>query len=435
MVFHDVIHGAIEFEMPEARLVADLMECPEVQRLRHMRLLNFDVPAFQDLSTARRYAHAVGTCFLTARLCSRSGLPESDRKALTAAALVHDVGIPPYGHLVEAALKRIYPEFSHESIFRDVVFGTYHPTNVYHQILPGRSLRVASVLRKHGIDPAKVVEVVEPEPGSSSPICGQIDLDNIDNVHRMAALIGVDTARSNVTALAEHTHLSGPDGLLFDAAAIDEIGLWSEFRATMYSLMIAHPDCVAYNAYLHDMVELAVGASLISPDEWFLSDRDFEDRLSKHELTSDLAAQLVRGCEYALIDYVWLRGPSGVKQSLRPVSIREGLPEAPVQGGTYFTWAENAKIHRTITADLVALGTRTFGENSTSLLVALINPGAVPKTTVERYRKEGRRAWRCDVQAAVATLTPDCQWRPVFPETFAPAHLAPATPAVQYELF
>ncbi len=108
MAYHDIIHGQIDFGYgAEGSLVHDLLGCPEVERLRHIRLLNFDVPVLQELATSRRLGHAIGTCYLTAAFCSRSFIPPDQRKMMIASALLHDIGVPPYGHLVEAALQGI----------------------------------------------------------------------------------------------------------------------------------------------------------------------------------------------------------------------------------------------------------------------------------------------------------------------------------------
>ena len=433
--YHDIIHGEIDIGLaPEGKLVRDLLSCPEVQRLRHVRLLNFDVPALQELATARRFAHAVGTCHLTISLCSRSFLPAERRRVLVASALLHDIGVPPYGHLVEAALQSVDSTFSHEALFREIVHGTYHPTNIYHQILPGQSLRVSSVLRRHGVDPDDVIAVVQPGRGASSPICADIDIDNIDNVHRMAALIGMDAGRENARKMLRHMSLTDKGEITFDSAAIETMAVWSDLRATLYGLMIGHPDCVAYNAYIQDVVRLAVECGMILPSEWYLSDRQLEERLLEDHRTSGLAVQLLQGCQYALVDYVWVHGVDDPRWKVLADELPGRLPAPPVPGARYFTWSERGKIRRGVTVLLAGARSERFGESTASLLVALISPGPGHRSAADDFQRNEREAWRNAVVAIATTIAPGLDFHAAFPENFSLGHVGPRPQAVQYEL-
>ena len=140
MKFIDILYGKISFEDAEERLLIEqLIATPEVQRLRFLRLLNHDVPFMQDLATARRFAHSIGACFAASRIIHNSPwVDQKTRREILSAALIHDIGILPYGHLIEREVSRIHQSFSHEVLVRGILTGTYHPTNVYHQILPMR---------------------------------------------------------------------------------------------------------------------------------------------------------------------------------------------------------------------------------------------------------------------------------------------------------
>ena len=73
MLFSDHLHGTIDFRgTPYENLIFELLGCPEVQRLRHMRLMNFDVPYIQDLASTKRLPHSIGTCYLAYRIVEKS---------------------------------------------------------------------------------------------------------------------------------------------------------------------------------------------------------------------------------------------------------------------------------------------------------------------------------------------------------------------------
>jgi HD superfamily phosphohydrolase len=419
--YQDVLHGPIAFtERWAVEMLNDLLQCPEVYRLRHMRLLNFDVPYVQELATARRYAHSVGTCFAAYKIAASSHLDTISSKHLIAAALIHDIGILPYGHLIESELSRRDPSFSHEGLVRQILYGTYHRTNIYHQILPGRALQLFRVLERHGIDPEDVLRLICPTSGASSPISGGIDIDNIDNVHRMVALLGMDIARTNVSEMVSSARVTSAGQLVFRDAGIPAIQRWLDMRAHIYSIMIAHPACVAYNAFLQDLVRSAIDHGVISRDDWFLTDTEFEQRVLECPQTRSLAVQLRQGTQYRLIDYVWFRNSSGqpLPNQLSALRVEDHGMSPPI-GGRYFYWPEQRKISRRIEfLGERSTGVQQLGQNSSSLLVAMIDPGFVPAGDLQRFRRGQQREWRRDVCEVVERLADGWEFHVSYPETF-----------------
>src|SRR5207248_2941800 len=181
----------------------------------------------------------VGVCFLAQEIAKRCLGSEEKVSTLMVAALLHDAAIPPYGHLVEATLRKKHPEFDHSQILRGLLFGTYHHSNKYHQIVPGQSLRVNSILVKHRIDPEEVLALVQPTNKLGTAIAAQIDLDNVDNVHRMAALVGWPEARPNMQRIVDNAQIDQDLRLEFRPEALPAIKLWQDIRQRLYTLIIA----------------------------------------------------------------------------------------------------------------------------------------------------------------------------------------------------
>ncbi len=73
MEFHDILHGHIQFadEDELTKLLFDLINSPEINRLRNMRQMNFDVPLIQELGRSRRLPHSVGVAHLAYRLSKK----------------------------------------------------------------------------------------------------------------------------------------------------------------------------------------------------------------------------------------------------------------------------------------------------------------------------------------------------------------------------
>lgn len=414
MEFHDVLHGPIELGLPfNKALFEELLFAPEIERLRNMRLMNFNVPLIQELGSSKRLPHSVGVCYLAQKLGIKSLSSETHVTELMLAALLHDAAIPPYGHLVESTLRKQYPEFNHEDILSDLLFGTYHHSNTYHQIVPGRSLKLNSILNKYEIDIDHVLSLVKPQKPSTSAISAQIDLDNIDNIHRMACLMGWPEAKPNLKKIIDNVKIDNKLNLVFKESAIEALETWQDIRQRIYTLIIAHPGCVAQNAFQSDLVASAIDEKIMSPDNWYLDELRFEEELRQNSTTKTYADQLISGSTYRLIDYVWFTA-TGAPQSQEWMTIDEKIKvELPALGENerYFSWVEKGLISRRIDANIEDGEIRKIGSTSCSCLIARVHinvdgvsPPKLPHADMEHWRSSVRRTmedfigkWRGDI--------------------------------------
>lgn len=278
MEFHDILHGLIRFDDENLTpLLAELIDSPEIHRLRNMRQMNFDVPLIQELGRSRRLPHSIGVAHIAVTLAHRCLLDSTQTKILLAAALLHDAAIPPYGHLVESEFKSKNPGFNHESRLEELIRGTINAQNLYLDIVPDKQLRISAILDKYDVPYNDVLDVVCPKGNQRSPISADIDIDNIDNVHRMAAMLGWDGVRENISGIINSVSLDGLSGMIFSQSSIPYLEKWLDYRQKIYTLIIAHPACVPYNALQADMVRIAVENELIKPDDWWLDEPRFEE--------------------------------------------------------------------------------------------------------------------------------------------------------------
>ena len=406
-----------------------------------MRLMNFDVPHIQDLASARRYPHSIGTCYLAYKLAEASSLPLNAKKRLVAAALVHDIGILPFGHLLESIIRKRRPSFSHENLVYAILTGTYHPTNIYHQILESASLRLANVLRHQNIEVESVYKLICPTTEFGSAISDDVDLDNIDNVHRMAALLGFDNARENMSLLTKNMWVDNNFNLHFSPTAISGVMAWQEMRQKMYTMIIAHPECVAYNAFLSLLLTKAVENGVIETGdiektEWFLTDHLFEQRLLQCEATHDLAAWLYTRPQYELIDYVWC---VSTEKAPRPFSEVEALImdaqiDLPRASCFYFFWPESKLISREVKLLLTGHKRCAIGLNSSSILISLITKRDYGKSPVKESGSK-KRIWRNSVIELLRHRLPNWNFLYDFPEDYSGDYPCLKTNREQLELF
>lgn len=393
MEFHDILHGHIVIDDREiADFLGDLLESPEVHRLRNMRQMNFDVPLIQELGRSRRLPHSIGVAHLAYRMSAGVNMHKSARKSLIAAALLHDAAIPPFGHLVESELKAIDSGFSHEHRLKNLIFGLDGKSNKYKEVVHGKSTELIKIFNKHGVNALDVLRLVCPV-GRGNVISDGIDIDNIDNVHRMACMLGWHEARDNMHSLIESSSLSPGMELVFDPSARDSIASWMQYRSRIYTMIIGHPQCIAHNALQADISRLAVSAGLITSDDWQMTEPEFEQLLREDPRTSELAWQLISGCEYVLEDYVWFKNYSGpLKLSNREISRRFSAVAGAGPGYSIFVWNENGLISRRLNVKMTSGDLVELGESSRSCMVALVRTRRGKKANVQRKNAQWRRA-------------------------------------------
>ncbi len=115
-LFSDPVHGFIS--VPK-NLIMDLIQTPEVQRLRRIRQLGVGHLVFPGAEHTR-FVHALGAMALmqdALKSVSEKGTPISAEEytSALAAALLHDIGHGPYSHTLE---HQLVTNFHHERMSR-----------------------------------------------------------------------------------------------------------------------------------------------------------------------------------------------------------------------------------------------------------------------------------------------------------------------------
>jgi len=359
--------------------------------------MNVDNPSCKDLATASRFAHTVGVCHLAERLMRTGHVAAADADVLIAVAVLHDMGIPPFGHLVEQALDELDPPFNHEVLARKIVEGTYAPENKYHQIFADQSLKLGSILDRHHVDTERVFRILAAESGPSL-ISGAVDLDNIDNLVRMAALLGLGHHKQLAYTLISSLKVV-PDGtVLIPERAVAEVLDLMRIRALCYEIMLYTEENIAYSALLHELAILAVTHKLITKDAWFLTDDAFLRVLCSQPVTKSLAKQLLTGLRYKTlaavrVDFSALAGAvlnsNKKREFTKQLADEAGLAER--DWASIFVWYEYGKVSRTIRiAD--QSHQRVIGSTSSSALVALIQKRR-PQKSGHGLGTDFRRSW------------------------------------------
>jgi hypothetical protein len=102
-VFRDPVHSLMRFDTEEERIVLDLIETRELQRLKYIKQLGVSYVVYPG-AVHTRFSHSLATAYLMKRVIERFKL-KGYKVILTCAALLHDIGHLPFSHLLEEFTK------------------------------------------------------------------------------------------------------------------------------------------------------------------------------------------------------------------------------------------------------------------------------------------------------------------------------------------
>jgi uncharacterized protein len=250
----DALYGPIRF--PD--YVWEIAFCPEIQRLREVRLSNINSLRFTGGANVNRYEHSLGVAYL-AQLCTQKMWFGVDERLIILAALLHDVGTAPFGHSVQYALEN--QGYKHESLY-NILTGECSPQQSEYpyrhipteQIYLGERLRVREILSK---DELKQIDQLVSGHGTLGPlISGSLDLDNLDNVYRLSYHMGLVRSGNSPLSLAQVLYIE--DGkLLVPQNALPLIEEWGQLRRRLYGFLLLDQAEFSAKCMLQDALEQA----------------------------------------------------------------------------------------------------------------------------------------------------------------------------------
>ncbi len=386
----DPLYGDLNFDP----VIADLIRQPLMQRLRQIRLSNIDSIQMPGISGITRYEHALGVTHLAANVGFAAGFPEGDRHLLQAAALIHDTAITPFGHLVEEALQYVSSDFHHEAKWALLMSGTESSTElggINLQLYLGHDSGLSKWAAKNylGDAPGKLKVMLETIQGRGvfGPcIAGTLDLDNLDNVTRMAFHMGLRPDIDLPLRLSRTMLGLTPSGdLIFDLHALEDIKQWSVLRHSVYDrLMPCETDFVGKIMLLFSAVCAFQTDDLRTSTSWMLTDNDFVSALrnSATEVVRNTVERWLLGDVWELSDRFWLEDNAPSLSELKRFSERVSqVIEKPC-----FCYRIKDKRDRKIEVNL-SDGTRTVvGRNSSKWILGVGTPTRKPFTSEENKK-------------------------------------------------
>jgi len=241
---YDCLYGAISF-MPE---IYEIINVPELQRLREVRLCNINSLSITGSANTNRYEHSIGTCYL-AKVCMEEIERENPfidgetKINFVRAALLHDIANAPFGHSLEYIIEK--EGFNPEEGFRSAIQGINSKNGFSYKDVTHENIffemprELAKYLKENEIE--DIGQFVRGDGIFGKLLCGIVDLDNIDNVYRMAFHMGIKIDKSIPVKLAKSFKVVGSE-ILVDESALPLLWDWYYTREKMYKILLLNPD-------------------------------------------------------------------------------------------------------------------------------------------------------------------------------------------------
>jgi len=180
-LFRDPLYDYIQIDKKHSWLL-DLIDAPEVQRLRHISQLGMSHITYPG-SNHSRFSHSLGVLHLMQRCVSHlkreysKSFKQPDEEALLAAALLHDVGHAPFSHATEG------------------IFGNHEERTL--GVVNRQTSKAYKVLHKRGKTlPEKVAALIAKRSTAplwqKSLISSQLDVDRLDYIRRDSLCSGAE---------------------------------------------------------------------------------------------------------------------------------------------------------------------------------------------------------------------------------------------------
>ena len=257
-VFRDPLYGYIQVDY---KIISDLIDCREVQRLRRIRQLSGVSMVFQTAEHTR-FTHSRGV-YQMANLVLQNVegievLDEYKQVVFLCAALLHDVGHGPYSHAFESVM-----QLSHEDMTVKIILS---PTTEINKIL-SRGEHLAE-------DVASVISHDNRFPLIEALVSSQLDVDRMDYLSRDAYFTGAAYGHIDYYRILRSMKIVN-NKVCVRASGVHSIESYLMSRYHMYFQVYYHPVARSYETILENIYKrvsdlVAAGASIDAPIETFL---------------------------------------------------------------------------------------------------------------------------------------------------------------------
>ncbi len=257
-VFRDPLYGYIQVDY---KIISDLIDSREIQRLRRIRQLSGVSMVFQTAEHTR-FTHSLGA-YQMANLVLQNVdgievLDEYKQIVFLCAALLHDVGHGPYSHAFESVM-----QLSHEDMTVKIILSPTTQINKILSISPTLATDIASVISHDNRFP-----LIE------SLVSSQLDVDRMDYLSRDAYFTGAAYGHIDYYRILRSMKIVN-NKLCVRASGVHSIESYLMSRYHMYFQVYYHPVGRSYERILENIYRrvnelVEEGKQIEAPIETFL---------------------------------------------------------------------------------------------------------------------------------------------------------------------
>lgn len=251
-VYRDPVHNIIALDraLPEDRLLVELIDTPQVQRLRRVRQLGLATYAYAGADHSR-FSHSLGVMHVARRILARLArdvaIDREERLVTTCAGLLHDLGHWPFSHVVEEIVGERHERWSARLV--------EDPDGAVHRRLAAYDPRL----------PAAVVERMRHEGRPrflADLVSSQLDADRFDYLLRDSLMTGVAYGLYDLEWILETLAVDGAgDRIVVREKGHLAVVAYLQARHHMYQQVYFHKTVRAADVMLKALLARAVDLS------------------------------------------------------------------------------------------------------------------------------------------------------------------------------
>jgi len=275
-IYRDSVHNIINIDTgsDEGRLLVELIDTPEFQRLRRVRQLGLAYFAYQSAEHSR-FTHSLGAGHLATRILDKLAIKypiaSEDRVAVRVAALLHDVGHGAFSHVIESILA-----FHHEDFTIDAVLsGETEISKILRRFSSEIAGSVASIIRGdfHNVALSQIVS-------------SQLDADRMDYLLRDSLMTGAKYGVYDLEWIIKSIEMDADGQFLYvSAPGIYAVEDYLQARYYMFRQVYFHRTLRSAEAVLKVLLQRAIDLYASGGALWFRPDSAFEKVLRGEKLS------------------------------------------------------------------------------------------------------------------------------------------------------
>lgn len=232
-VFRDPLYGYITVDY---KLISDLIDSKEIQRLRRIRQLSGVSMVFQTAEHSR-FTHSLGAYqmanLVITNVMGMNEISEYEKLVFLCSALLHDIGHGPYSHAFENVMEK-----SHEDMSVSLILSPLTDVNKILSINDNLANDIASVISHSGKFP-----LIE------SLVSSQLDVDRMDYLSRDAYFTGAAYGHIDYFRILRSMIIKD-NQVMVRASGVHSIESYLMSRYHMYFQVYYHPVARSYECIL-----------------------------------------------------------------------------------------------------------------------------------------------------------------------------------------